>query len=95
MIYYEDDAVRLEMHLMTTVKDDYGATEQCVNKWSDGSDCDSVRMGGIGLCTWVCQRSFVKGDSSVKFVCKQCTEGKHDECPGGTWCDCQHRTSNG
>lgn len=27
----------------------------------------------------------------MTFVCTKCREGKHDQCPGGTWCDCGHR----
>lgn len=26
------------------------------------------------------------------FICVACSEGRHDECPQGTWCDCQHDT---
>lgn len=25
------------------------------------------------------------------MVCRACKHQKHDRCPGGTWCDCQHR----
>jgi hypothetical protein len=25
------------------------------------------------------------------MVCLSCREQRHDECPGGTWCDCQHQ----
>lgn len=28
----------------------------------------------------------------MTFVCKGCKKGSHDTCPGGTWCDCSHRT---
>jgi hypothetical protein len=24
------------------------------------------------------------------MVCAACRERRHDECPGGNWCDCQH-----
>ena len=24
------------------------------------------------------------------MVCTHCREQQHAECPGGTWCDCQH-----
>jgi hypothetical protein len=26
-------------------------------------------------------------------VCKKCRVKEHGECPGGTWCDCQHHDS--
>jgi hypothetical protein len=25
------------------------------------------------------------------MVCPDCRAQKHTECPGGTWCDCQHK----
>lgn len=25
------------------------------------------------------------------MICTACRNKKHDKCPGGTWCDCQHR----
>ena len=25
------------------------------------------------------------------FVCEKCKSGNHEECPGNTRCDCQHR----
>ena len=28
----------------------------------------------------------------MTFVCARCRDGNHDQCPGGTWCDCAHRT---
>ncbi len=24
------------------------------------------------------------------MVCVPCRERHHEDCPGGTWCDCQH-----
>jgi hypothetical protein len=24
------------------------------------------------------------------MICVPCRERHHDDCPGGTWCDCQH-----
>ncbi|MEU8269516.1 hypothetical protein AB0B89_20455 [Sphaerisporangium sp. NPDC049002] len=24
-------------------------------------------------------------------ICEECKDDRHDECPGGSWCDCQHR----
>jgi hypothetical protein len=24
-------------------------------------------------------------------VCQECKEKRHNNCKGGTWCDCQHR----
>lgn len=26
------------------------------------------------------------------MICPSCKAGQHADCPGGTWCDCQHRT---
>lgn len=26
------------------------------------------------------------------MICKPCKGQHHDRCPGGTWCDCQHRS---
>lgn len=28
---------------------------------------------------------------TMKFVCEPCKDGKHPDCPGGTYCDCGHR----
>lgn len=28
---------------------------------------------------------------TVSFVCDKCKAGEHDECPGNTRCDCQHK----
>lgn len=25
------------------------------------------------------------------MICTDCRRDRHDRCPGGTWCDCQHR----
>lgn len=25
------------------------------------------------------------------MICEACREHHHDDCLGGTWCDCQHR----
>lgn len=27
------------------------------------------------------------------MVCPKCKQDRHDDCRGGTWCDCQHRAS--
>lgn len=27
------------------------------------------------------------------MICKECRNQTHRNCPGDTWCDCQHRTS--
>jgi hypothetical protein len=24
------------------------------------------------------------------MICVPCRERRHEDCPGGTWCDCQH-----
>ncbi|MET9070145.1 hypothetical protein ACWDR1_27600 [Streptosporangium sandarakinum] len=26
------------------------------------------------------------------MICDRCKESHHDECRGGSWCDCQHKT---
>jgi hypothetical protein len=28
------------------------------------------------------------------MVCPKCREQLHDDCRGGTWCDCQHKINN-
>ncbi len=25
------------------------------------------------------------------MICKACRRQDHEACPGGTWCDCQHK----
>jgi hypothetical protein len=25
------------------------------------------------------------------MICRRCRRGEHESCPGGTWCDCQHK----
>ncbi|MEV8632497.1 hypothetical protein AB0395_12645 [Streptosporangium sp. NPDC051023] len=25
------------------------------------------------------------------MICDRCKEHRHDECRGGSWCDCQHQ----
>ncbi|WP_263972311.1 hypothetical protein [Spongiactinospora rosea] len=25
------------------------------------------------------------------MICQKCKERRHDECRGGSWCDCQHQ----
>lgn len=27
----------------------------------------------------------------MRFICDACRTNDHDNCPGGTWCDCQHK----
>lgn len=29
------------------------------------------------------------------MICYGCRENDHKACPGGTWCDCQHRPYDG
>ena len=29
------------------------------------------------------------------MICEACRERRHGDCPGGTWCDCQHRPPEG
>ena len=31
--------------------------------------------------------------SKVTFICEPCTRTQHQECRGGTWCDCGHGNS--
>ncbi|MEV0199286.1 hypothetical protein [Nonomuraea sp. NPDC050691] len=26
------------------------------------------------------------------MICESCKERRHDECRGGSWCDCQHQS---
>jgi hypothetical protein len=30
------------------------------------------------------------GERIRGMICLPCRERHHDDCPGGTWCDCQH-----
>lgn len=30
----------------------------------------------------------------ISFVCQECKDRKHENCPGGTWCDCHHRSKS-
>jgi hypothetical protein len=27
------------------------------------------------------------------MICIECRRRHHDDCPGGNWCDCQHKPS--
>lgn len=27
----------------------------------------------------------------MNLICQDCKDGLHEHCPGGTWCECQHR----
>lgn len=27
------------------------------------------------------------------MICVDCRQRHHEDCPGGTWCDCQHQPS--
>lgn len=27
------------------------------------------------------------------MICATCRGRQHEDCPGGTWCDCQHQAS--
>ncbi|HEY2578823.1 MAG TPA: hypothetical protein VGI74_21165 [Streptosporangiaceae bacterium] len=29
------------------------------------------------------------------MICVPCRERHHEDCPGGTWCDCQHEPPQG
>jgi hypothetical protein len=31
----------------------------------------------------------------MKFICAPCKKDNHNECNGGTYCDCQHKTEKG
>ncbi|MFG2073405.1 hypothetical protein [Nonomuraea maritima] len=28
------------------------------------------------------------------MICERCKDKRHEECRGGSWCDCQHRPSD-
>ncbi len=28
----------------------------------------------------------------MNFICGPCKAQEHDKCPGGSWCDCHHRS---
>ncbi|WP_302893266.1 hypothetical protein [Actinomadura luzonensis] len=27
----------------------------------------------------------------MNVICESCKDKRHDECRGGSWCDCQHK----
>ncbi|NUR90316.1 MAG: hypothetical protein HOY71_40090 [Nonomuraea sp.] len=27
------------------------------------------------------------------MICESCKDKRHDDCRGGSWCDCQHQTT--
>ncbi|HZR49165.1 MAG TPA: hypothetical protein VFB06_06575 [Streptosporangiaceae bacterium] len=29
------------------------------------------------------------------MICESCRKRHHEDCPGGTWCDCQHLPAAG
>jgi len=29
------------------------------------------------------------------MICVSCREQRHEDCPGGSWCDCQHQPPQG
>ncbi|MDA0634267.1 hypothetical protein OUY22_12655 [Nonomuraea sp. MCN248] len=29
------------------------------------------------------------------MICDSCKDRRHDECRGGSWCDCQHQPADG
>jgi hypothetical protein len=33
------------------------------------------------------------GRTMESMICVPCRKHHHDDCPGGTWCDCQHQPS--
>ncbi|MEV6980431.1 hypothetical protein AB0M95_04120 [Sphaerisporangium sp. NPDC051017] len=33
-----------------------------------------------------------RGEKEI-VICKECKEGRHEGCRGGSWCDCQHQTT--
>jgi len=52
-------------------------------------DSDHIKT----LETWAqalgCELRVITEGSSV--ICKNCREQVHEDCPGGSWCDCAHR----
>ncbi|WP_278247234.1 hypothetical protein [Thermostaphylospora chromogena] len=28
------------------------------------------------------------------MICENCKDRRHEECPGGSWCDCQHQVED-
>lgn len=28
------------------------------------------------------------------MICDACKDRRHDDCPGGSWCDCQHKPAD-
>ncbi|MFB9881510.1 hypothetical protein ACFFMN_26600 [Planobispora siamensis] len=28
------------------------------------------------------------------MICDKCKDSRHEECPGGSWCDCQHQPAD-
>lgn len=47
----------------------------------------SARMRGDGGGVISLSHAVNNGD----MICRACKEHRHDECRGGTWCDCQHQ----
>jgi len=37
--------------------------------------------------------SLAAGRTIESMICVPCRKHHHDDCPGGTWCDCQHQPS--
>lgn len=29
----------------------------------------------------------------INFICTGCRNRRHEQCEGGSWCDCQHRSN--
>ncbi|MFC7381411.1 hypothetical protein [Sphaerisporangium rhizosphaerae] len=29
-----------------------------------------------------------------QVICEECKDHRHDDCRGGSWCDCQHRPAD-
>ncbi|GAA4202461.1 hypothetical protein GCM10023074_37350 [Microbispora amethystogenes] len=43
--------------------------------------------------TWICagvMRLSWEGNTE-DMICRACGEHRHEECRGGSWCDCQHK----
>jgi hypothetical protein len=47
------------------------------------------RAGHLALC-YTHRGRPVKTGTMETMICVPCRQRHHQDCPGGTWCDCQH-----
>lgn len=90
MIIYEDNEIRVEVHITRHWVAMRNGYYRCGEQFENGNGCDTLHMAPMNGV--VCQRVYLKEVPKVAFICSQCAEGWHDDCVGGTHCDCQHRT---